>query len=95
MAKAEVALEFHIQATQDGGGEVRAPDGRLVCILPDPVARGWMLGVMRLASWAHAQLKDEPLELYKVLQVNPVVNEAEQFVADRAALYGPQGEPLI
>jgi hypothetical protein len=50
---------------------------------------------MRLAGWAHKQLRDRPLELYKVLEVDPVVAEAEKMVEEHTLVLDQKGNPLI
>jgi hypothetical protein len=92
---AKVGLVFSTRLTEEGTVEVRAPDGRLICTAPNPQAGGVLLGWIRLAGWAHKQLRDRPLELYKVLEVDPVVAEAEKMVEEHTLVLDQKGNPLI
>jgi hypothetical protein len=78
MSKAAIAHTFSYRVQEDGTVQVRGPEGTIVATCPDPIAGGIILGWMRLASYAHKQLKDNPELLHQILTEQTVTEtEAE------------------
>jgi hypothetical protein len=81
MGKAMEALVYQSRLQTDGSTTVRDGQGRLILTAPNPQAAGLVLGWMRLAAWAHAELHKDPTKLYEVLQVNPAAS-ADDMLAE-------------
>jgi len=68
MAKSFTAMTFSVRFdSETQTGEVRAPDGQLVCTTPTFKAHIAILGMMRLAEYGHKSLRNNPKLLHEVL----------------------------
>jgi hypothetical protein len=90
----KVALAFSLKEQPNGTVEIRNPQGQLVATCPDKEGGGVMLGMFRLASYAHAQLRDNPAALAEVLGVIKVEPEdSPSPVAEAEAVLGRATQP--
>ena len=90
----KVALAFSLREQPNGTVEIRNPQGQLVATCPDKEGGGVMLGMFRLASYAHAQLRDNPTALAEVLGVTKVEPEdSPSPVAEAEAVLGRATQP--
>ena len=91
MTKAAQPIVYAFRAQDDGSVKVFAPTGETVAHCPNQQMGGILLGWMRLAGWAHAQLRDSPTKLNEVLGVA----DSPTSLASRLPIVGGVPRPAM